>query len=179
FRGGGGGGPPRGFLDGRLQLALFHTWTFQNEIGIRPGVPVLDLLNGSAIGNQGGAPRHQLELRAGAGRRGFGGRLSVNWQSATNVLVDPSGATQSPNDLFFSPRTTANLRLFVDLGQRQEVLTRIPWLRGSRISLNVDNILNDRINVRNRTGAEPLGYLRDQLDPLGRTVSLSLRKLFF
>ncbi|OYQ28695.1 hypothetical protein CHU93_09040 [Sandarakinorhabdus cyanobacteriorum] len=178
FRGG-GGGPPRGFLDGRLQVALFHTWTFQNEIGIRPGVPVLDLLNGSAIGNQGGAPRHQVELRAGAGRRGIGGRVSVNWQSGTNVLVDPSGATQSPNDLFFSPRTTANLRLFVDLGQRQEVLTKLPWLRGGRVSLNVDNLFNDRINVRNRSGAEPLGYLRDQLDPLGRTVTLSFRKLFF
>ncbi len=178
FRGG-GGGPPRNFLDGRLQLALFHTWTFQNEIGIRPGVPVLDLLNGSAVGNQGGAPRHQIEMRAGAGRRGFGGRFSVNWQSGTSVLVDPTGATQSANDLFFSPRTTANLRLFVDLGQRQEILTKIPWLRGSRVSLNFDNVFNDRINVRDRSGAEPLGFQRDQLDPLGRTVSLSFRKLFF
>ncbi len=175
----GGGGPPRGFLDGRLQLSLFHTWNFQNEISIRPGVPVLDLLNGSAVGNQGGAPRHQIEMRAGAGRRGFGGRLSVNWQSGTSVLVDPTGVTQSANDFFFSPRTTANLRLFVDLGQRQEILTKIPWLRGSRVSLNVDNIFNDRINVRNRSGAEPLGFQRDQLDPLGRTVSLSFRKLFF
>ncbi len=179
FRGGGGGGPPRNFLDGRLQLALFHTWTFQNEIGIRPGVPVLDLLNGSAVGSQGGAPRHQIEMRAGAGRRGFGGRFSVNWQSGTSVLVDPTGATQSNSDLFFSPRTTANLRLFIDLGQRQEILTKIPWLRGSRVSLNFDNVFNDRINVRDRTGAEPLGFQRDQLDPLGRTVSLSFRKLFF
>ena len=175
----GGGGPPRGFLDGRLQLSVFHTWNFQNEISIRPGVPVLDLLNGSAVGNQGGAPRHQIEMRAGAGRRGFGGRFSVNWQSGTSVLVDPTGVTQSANDLFFSPRTTANLRLFVDLGQRQEILTKIPWLRGSRVSLNVDNIFNDRINVRDRSGAEPLGFQRDQLDPLGRTVSLSFRKLFF
>jgi hypothetical protein len=174
-----GGGPPRGFLDGRFQLALFHTVTFANEIGIRPGLPVLDLLNGSAVGSSGGAPRHQLELRAGAGRRGLGARLGVNWQSGTSVLVDPSGATQSPDDLFFSQRTTANLRLFVDLGQRPEVLRRLPWLRGSRISLNFDNIFNDRINVRNRLGAEPIGFQRDQLDPLGRTVTLSLRKLFY
>lgn len=181
FGGGGGGrgGPPRGFLDGRLQLALFHTVTFRNEIGIRPGLPVLDLLNGSAVGSSGGAPRHQVEMRLGAGRRGLGARVSLNWQSATSVLVDPTGATQSPDDLYFSGRTTANLRLFVDLGQRPEIVTKIPFLRGSRISLNFDNVLNDRINVRNRLGAEPLGFQRDQLDPLGRTVSLSLRKLFF
>ena len=178
-RAGFGGGRGRGFLDGRLQLALFHTITFRNEIGIGPGLPVLDLLNGSAIGSSGGAPRHQVEMRLGAGRRGLGGRLSLNWQSATSVLVDPTGATQSPDDLRFSARTTANLRLFVDLGQRPEIVARMPFLRGSRISLNVDNMLNDRINVRNRLGAEPLGFQRDQLDPLGRTVTLSLRKLFF
>lgn len=176
---GGSGGPPRGFLDGRFQLALFHTLTFANEIGIRPGLPVLDLLNGSAVGSTGGAPRHQLELRAGAGRRGLGARLGVNWQSATSVLVDPSGATQSPDDLFFSQRTTANLRLFVDLGQRADVVRQLPWLRGSRISLNFDNIFNDRINVRDRRGIEPIGFQRDQLDPLGRAVTLSLRKLFY
>ncbi len=180
FRGGGGGGGGRGgFLDGRLQLTVFHTWTFRNEIGIRPGVPVLDLLNGSAVGSQGGAPRHQVEARLGGGRRGIGGSIGVNWQSGTSVLVDPSGASQSPDDLFFSPRAVANLRLFVDLGQRQDVLLKMPWLRGSRVSLRVDNLFNDRINVKNRLGAEPIGFQRDQLDPLGRTVTLSLRKLFF
>ncbi|WP_439546051.1 TonB-dependent receptor domain-containing protein [Sandarakinorhabdus sp.] len=179
-RGGfGGGGGRRGFLDGRLQLALFHTVTFRNEIGIGPGLPVLDLLNGSAVGSSGGAPRHQVEMRLGGARRGVGARLGLNWQSATSVLVDPTGATQSPDDLFFSGRTTANLRMFVDLGQRPEIVTKIPFLRGSRISLNFDNVLNDRINVRNRLGAEPLGFQRDQLDPLGRTVTLSFRKLFF
>ncbi len=179
FRGGGGGGGRGGFLDGRLQLTVFHTWTFRNEIGIRPGVPVLDLLNGSAVGSAGGAPRHQIETRLGGGRRGIGGSVGVNWQSGTSVLVDPSGASQSPDDLFFSPRAVANLRLFVDLGQRQDVLLKMPWLRGSRVSLRVDNLFNDRVNVKNRLGAEPIGFQRDQLDPLGRTVTLSLRKLFF
>jgi hypothetical protein len=178
FRGG-GGGPPRGFLDGRLQLAVFHTWTLRNEIGIRPGLPVLDLLNGSAIGSNGGAPRHQVEMRLGGGRRGLGGNISLNWQSETSVLVDPSGATQSPDDLFFSPRATINMRLFLDLGQRPELLRKAPWLRGSRVTLRVDNLLNDRINVRDRAGNEPIGFQRDALDPLGRTITLSLRKLFF
>ncbi|WP_310498163.1 TonB-dependent receptor [Sandarakinorhabdus sp.] len=179
FGGGGRGGPPGGFLDGRVQLALFHTVRFQDEILIRPGLPVLDLLNGSAVGSRGGQPRHEVEMRLGAGRRGLGARVSVNWQSATQVLVDPTGGTQSPDDLRFSDLTTVNLRLFVDLGQRPEVLRKAPWLRGSRISLSVNNLLNDRINVRSRAGLEPIGFQRDQIDPLGRTVTLSLRKLFF
>ena len=32
--------------------------------------------------------------------------------------------------------------------------------------------------VRDASGATPLGYLPDQLDPTGRQVSLNIRKLF-
>lgn len=176
-RGGFGGG--RGGLEGRFQLGLFHTWRLQEQILIRDGVPVLDLLDGSATGSRGGQPRHEIEARAGIGKNGFGARLSVNWQSATRVLGDPSGATTSPDDLFFSSLATINLRLFADLGQRRDLVRRAGWLRGARISLAVNNLADTRIDVRDRSGAVPLGYQRDLLDPLGRTLTLSFRKLFF
>jgi hypothetical protein len=174
----GGGGGFRG-LDGRFQFSLFHTWRFEESILIRDGVPELDLLNGSATGSRGGQPRHLVEMRAGVGKSGLGARLGVNWQSGTRVLVDPSGATTSPDDLFFSGLATANLRLFADLGQRPGVGRRVPFLRGARISLSIDNLTNQKIDVRDRNGATPIGYQRDLLDPLGRTVTLSFRKLFF
>lgn len=177
--GGFGGGRGSRGLDGRFQLSLFHTWRFEESILIRPGLPVLDLLNGSATGSQGGQPRHLVELRAGIGKSGLGARLGVNWQSGTRVLVDPSGATTSPDDLFFSGLATANLRLFADLGQRPDVARRVPFLRGARISLSIDNLTNQRIGVRDRSGATPIGYQSNLLDPLGRTVTLSFRKLFF
>ncbi len=176
--GGFGGGGFRG-LDGRFQLSIFHTWRFEESILIRDGVPELDLLNGSATGSRGGQPRHLVEVRAGVGKSGLGARLGVNWQSGTRVLVDPSGATTSPDDLFFSGLATANLRLFADLGQRPGVARRIPFLRGARLSLSIDNLTNRKIDVRDRNGATPIGFQQDLLDPLGRTVTLSFRKLFF
>ena len=175
---GGGFGGPRG-MDGRLQLSVFHTWHLKERILIRDGVPLLDLLGGSATGSRGGQPRHEIEMRAGIGKNGLGGRLSVNWQSGTRVLNDPSAATQSPDDLGFSGLTTINLRMFADLGQRPSLLRRAPWLRGLRISLAINNIADTRLVVRDRGGVTPLGYQRDQLDPLGRTLTLSLRKVFF
>ncbi|GGE20029.1 TonB-dependent receptor [Polymorphobacter glacialis] len=179
--GGPGGGRPggRGGLDGRLQLSIFHTWHLQEQLVIRDGVPVLDLLNGSATGNSGGEPRHEIEARAGIGKNGLGARLSVNWQSATSVLRDPTGATTSPDDLFFSSLATVNLRLFADLGQRRSLVAKAPFFRGSRISLGIDNIADARLNVRDREGVVPINYQRDIIDPLGRTVTLSFRKLFF
>jgi hypothetical protein len=176
-RPGGGFGGPRG-QEGRLQLSVFHTWHLKEAILIRDGVPLLDLLDGSATGSRGGQPRHEIEMRAGVGKSGLGGRLSLNWQSSTRVLNDPSGATQSPDDLGFSGLTTINLRLFADLGQRPSLVRRAPWLRGMRVSLAINNIADARLVVRDRVGATPLGYQRDQLDPLGRNLTLSLRKVF-
>jgi hypothetical protein len=109
----------------------------------------------------------------------MGARLSLNWQSGTRVLTDPSGATTSPDDLYFSDLATINLRIFADLGQRRDLVRRAPWLRGTRISLAINNIADAKLDVRDRGGSVPIGYQRDLIDPLGRNLTLSLRKLFF
>lgn len=177
---GGGGGPPGGggFGEGRLQLSLFHTWRFTDTILIRDGVPELDLLNGSATGNSGGVPRHLLEGRVAVNRNGIGGRISANWQSGTQVLVSPGGPP-APDDLTFSSLATINLRLFADLGQRWPLVRNNPWLRGTRVSIGIDNLFDDRIDVRDRAGANPINYQPDLVDPVGRRVEVSIRKLFF
>lgn len=178
-RGPGGGGPGGGggrFGEGRLQLSLFHTWRFTDSILIREGVPELDLLNGSATGSSGGVPRHLVEARAAVNRFGLGGRVSVNWQSGTDVLVAPGGPP-SADDLRFSSLTTVNLRLFADLGQRWSLMRKAPWLRGTRVSIGVDNLLDDRIGVTDRTGQNPTNFQPFIVDPIGRRIEVSLRTI--
>lgn len=175
-RGGFGGGGGR--FGGRLQLGLFHTYHIENEILIREGVPVLDLLGGSAVGGRGGQPRHEVEAQAGIFRNGIGARLTANWQSGTTVRGRPDlGGTTG--DLFFSDFATVNLRLFADLGARRNWVREVPFLRGTRVTVAIDNLLDSRLDVRDSTGAVPLSYQPDYLDPLGRSVRISLRKLFF
>jgi hypothetical protein len=169
-----GGGPPGGL--GRMQLGVYHTWFFKNEILIRPGVPVLDLLDGSATGNNGGQPRHLIELQGGFTKSGLGARLSGSWQSGTTVRGGTNSAT---GDLTFSDFAKADLRLFADLGQVQSIAKDHPWVRGMRLSLAITNITNNRIKVRDQTGATPLSYQGGYLDPLGRAVKFEVRKLFF
>lgn len=170
FGGGRFGGGPRG---GNLQLGLYHTLKLEDEIVIRPGVPVLDLLGGSAIGNSGGQPRHQVDLQANASKNGLGLSLNARWQSATTVRGSSAG------DLKFDDLTTVNLRLFADLGAQPWARQKYPWLRGSRVSLSVDNLFDQRQQVRTATGETPVTFQPDYLDPLGRQVRLSFRKLFF
>ena len=168
----GGGG------SGRLFVSLFHTLHTVNRISIRDGIAALDLLNGSATSVRGGQPRHELELRVGANKAGLGGRLGLDWRSGTSIKADPSSPRPGDGDLVFSDLTTLNLRLFADLGSQRRLVSAMPFLRGSRVSLNIDNLTNARLQVRNRLGEVPLGYQPDQLDPLGRTVRIQFRKVF-
>lgn len=172
---GGFGGGGFGGRGGRINLAFFHTWRLQDEVLIRPGVPELDFLNGSAAGNLGGNPRHELELQAGIFRDGMGARLSGRWQSATRV----DGALGGTTDLRFSDLATVNLRLFADLSQQRSLVRRIPFLRGTRISVEFNNLFDQRIEVRDGNGAMPLSYQPGYVDPIGRSVTFTLRKLFF
>ncbi len=176
--GGFGGGRFGGARQGRVQLSAFHTWRLEDTILIRPGVPELDLLGGSAVGARGGQPRHQVEFNAGYNRNGIGVRLNGTWQEGTSVIVDPSGAP-SPRDLEFGSLFTANLRVFADLGQQQSLVRDMPFFRGSRVTLSVNNLFNQRLDVRDSAGSTPIGYQAALLDPLGRSVRLSFRKLFF
>jgi len=172
---GGFGGGPGGQNGGRLQFALYHTWHFKDEVLIRKGLPVLDLLNGDTIGSSGGTAEHELEAQFGYSNNGIGARLTGNWQSATTVNAGPSSPT---GNLRFDDRTTANLRLFINLGQ-QASLVKYWWAQGARVSLSVNNLFDSRQRVTDATGATPLRYQAGYLDPTGRTIRISFRKLFF
>lgn len=176
-------GVGRGFGRGRgggdrLRLGLFHTWHFTDEILIREGVPVLDLLNGSATGSSGGQPRHEIEAQAALSKDGFGARLSAQWRSGTTVLGVSDGSGGTTGDLDFSPLATVNLRLFANLDQQEGLIERLPWLSDTRVSLSVNNVFDSRQRVTGADGLTPVSYQPDYLDPLGRTVMLSLRKQF-
>ena len=174
-RGGFGGGGPGG---ARLQLALYHTWHITDSVLIRPGVPELDFLDGSAGSSRGGRPRHELEFQSGLFKNGLGARLTASWQSSTFVRGGPAAGGGTGDDLFFDDFATVNLRLFADLGLQKFARER-PFLRGMRVSLSIDNLFDARQQVRDRLGTTPISYQPGYLDPLGRSVRLSVRKLFF
>jgi iron complex outermembrane receptor protein len=152
-----------------FRLSLHHTWIFKDELLLRPGIPALDRLHGGPTGSAGGQPRHLLQWEVGANSRGLGARLTGNWRSATTVR---SGT----EDLHFSSLTQHDLHLYADLA---EPLPSWARARGVRLSLTIVNLLNDRQKVRDPRGATPLIYQPAYMDPLGRTVTLGLRKQLY
>ena len=176
FRGGGRGGRGGGFFGGRnggrLTFSLNHTITLKDELEIASGLPKLDYLDGEAVGSTGGRPRHVVEAEGGYYNNGLGARLSADWRSATGVdsLTGP--------DLKFDDYATFDLRLFANLGERFDLVARNPFFLGSSVRLEVKNLFNAKPQVRNSVGIVPFAYQEDLLEPIGRTVSISFRKLF-
>lgn len=162
----------------RLTLGFYHTWHWKDEILVREGLPVLDLLNGSATGGRGGRPRHELELQAAVFKGGLGARVTVDWQSGTEVRGVPAGSGGTAADLSFSAYSTVNINLFADLADRFGGAEAPAWLEGTMVTLGINNLLNSRPEVEDEAGSTPLSYQPAYLEPLGRFVSFSFRKIF-
>lgn len=156
---------------GSWQLSITHTHRTRDEVRLgTAGIP-LDLLNGDVLLDPTGISTDEIELNLGGARNGFGGRLTARWRSDTE-------ATSALDTLCFSDLTTVGLRLFADLGL-QPIAREYPALRGARLALIVDNLFDERQQVRNALGETPLNYQRDLLDPQGRAIRLTVRKVFF
>ena len=175
-RGGGrrGGGMFGRGNDGkaRWNVSLYHTYTLQDEVVIRPELPTLDLLNGDAIGASG-SPRHKVELQGGIFYKGMGMFLRGNYASATRVNGDPLTGS---SDLFFGDLATFDLRLFANL--EQVLKKKEGFFKGTRVSLRVDNLFGGIQNVRDADGNTPLRYQPGFVDPVGRFIEIDFRKQF-
>ena len=168
FGGGGFGGGRQG---GRLTFSLTHQLNLVDEVKIAEGVPKLDYLNGEPIGQTGGRPRHELQFETGYYNNGYGARLQGNWRSATTV-------ESSSGDLKFSPYFDLDLRLFANLSENFDLVSKHPFFRGASIRFDVENVLNTRPKVRDAGGGTPFSYQSDLLEPVGRTFGITFRKLF-
>jgi len=170
-RGGGrGGGFGGGGNGSQLELSLYHSWYLRDEVRFNTAGPIIDLLNGGTIGSAGQA-RHKIQFNAGVLDNGLGVRFSGAWTSPIEITNSGDGA----GPLHFSSLATFDLRLFANLQQR---FMGKEWARGTRVTLAVSNLFNAHESVRDGSGGTPQIYQPSFLDPYGRFVSLSFRRLF-
>lgn len=162
-------------LNSRFFLNIYHTWYLTDQIVLAPNTNALDLLKGGAVDFLGGRREHQIELDTGIFKRGLGARLSVDWRSSAFLT---GAATSGGSTLHFSDFTTVDLNVFVDLAEQFGGVDTPTWLKGMRLTLGASNLFNTRTGVQGEDGQTPIRYQEAYLDPLGRTVSLSLRKAF-
>lgn len=156
-----------------FNVTLDHVWRLRDTVVIRRGMAPLDLLDGASLGRRGGLPRHEVTLQGSLGGNGMGAFVRGTWKSATAVDGGARG-----EDLRFSDLGLLTVQTWIDLGEQKALTKDRPWLKGTRLSLNVENLLDTRQRVRDTRGRTPEAYQKAYMDPLGRAVRLGLRKQF-
>ncbi len=149
----------------QLSIALNHRWRLKSELLTRQGVPAIDQLADS------GQSRHSLSLQITAGKRGIGASVNGNWASASTV--------SNADRLFrFKPPLTFNLSIFVEPGRLIKPSSPDGLTKDLKISFDIQNLFNGYRRITLDDGSTPPGYTRDEIDPLGRTVRINVRKRF-
>jgi iron complex outermembrane receptor protein len=168
------GNSSKGGTANRLEFSVFDTWVMKDEILIRDGIPILNLLSGAPANGAGGQPRHQIDWKALVYKDGLGAGFNGTWRSATSV---GTGDAPSSDILRFSELGTVNLRLFADFDRLPAARNQL-WAHGLRIAFQVTNLFDRRQTVLDSAGSTPIAFAPGYLDPVGRTVSLTVRKAF-
>ncbi|HEX7759782.1 MAG TPA: TonB-dependent receptor plug domain-containing protein [Caulobacteraceae bacterium] len=153
----------------RLQLSVYHTWRLQDRLQLSPGAAKLDFLRGDVGPGATGKPQHEVEVSADLNRGVTGAELTGTWKSGARLY----GSGTTSDQITVSPLLVINVKLHAG-GPADGP----PALRGVLFSLSVDNLFDNRPQLRNASGAMPIAYQPDYMDPLGRVVRISARKLF-
>lgn len=142
---------------------------FTDQLLLRPGAPVLNLLDGDSITGSG-TPRVTGYFYSGIGYLGNDLNIGGWYQSGQRVRSDVPAS-----DLFFSPIFKLNVRFAISV---HHFLRKEDWTRHLQVSIDVENVTDAHIHVHDRDGNVPNRFQPDFLDPIGRTVNLMVRKLF-
>lgn len=164
--------PSRRIPGTNLQFNLFHTIILDSHLLIRSGLPTVDLLSGGAIGITGGKLRNTTSGMVSLSRGATGFRLTANYRGPSYLQT---GTPAAPDLLTFGSVFKFDLRVFADLGQ---LMPKEPVAKGTRLSLVLQNIFNERQHVGILHGLPPLSYQPAYRDPVGRTAMLEIRKVF-
>jgi hypothetical protein len=161
------GAPPAQRLFGYLGAGAYLT--LSDQLQLRPDQPRLNLLDGQTINGVGEMPT-VLYGWGGLNYMGIGGNFNAQWFSPMHVR---QGTPQT--DLNFAPRFTLAVSLFTTI---HHWTPKVKWTKGMQVTLDVTNLFNSKWRVRDATGATPYAFQSANFDALGRTVKLTVRKLF-
>ncbi len=156
----------------KLQVNLAHSELLANTSVIRPGLPVVDLLDGTAIGFGGAQPRGITSANFALTRGPSGVRMDFRRRGSSKLLY---GSLANPRLLEFGPLTTLDMKLYTDLG---DIIRTSKFAKGARFTIALDNAFNRRQNVVDQFGYEPQAFQKIRRDALGRTIQFELRKAF-
>ena len=160
---------------GYLQLGINHSWQLKNLLSIHPELRDLDRL----VGDGGGMSRRQVSLHADGRYRKWGLNAMLNWRSASRTRF--KSGQDGPEDLVLDDFAKVDLRVSYVLSLdflSDQGAERTRRYDDVLLELAIDNLFDARPEASLGDGRHAPGYGRDDQDPLGRAVRLTLSRRF-
>ncbi|WP_439472347.1 TonB-dependent receptor [Brevundimonas sp.] len=157
------------------QVSVNHSWQLSNVVVLRPGLPELDRL----AGDGGGTPRQQASVQVDGRLGNWGLNAGARWQSAFRIRRDIG--MDGPNDIERSAFAAVDLKISYLFERTAPAAQDGASSSGDgdiRVELQIDNLFDARPEATRGDGRPVPGYGRDDQDPLGRVVRLTLSRRF-
>ncbi|MCP9222262.1 TonB-dependent receptor [Erythrobacter sp. LQ02-29] len=162
------GVPPVADTRPTYYAGLVPTFVLRDDLQLRPGTRALDLVGGDSVG--GYKPQFSGYGYLGLNKTGYGGTFSFYYANARRIRSDiPS------SDLRFKRLLQLNLTAYVPVS---DLVREAGWAKNLQLRLDAQNFTDARQRVGDGNGTVPFRYQANLIDPIGRTVTLSLRKRF-
>lgn len=155
--------PPRPNFYGGIGPTIL----FEDRLELRAGSPVLDLLAGDTL-SSGITPRWSGYGYGGVGYLGNSGAFDFYCTGGAGIRGGVAASSLS-----FAPLCKVNVSGSLSV---HHFFPRQGWTSHLGLKLEIANVTAARQRVRDADGGLPYRYQRDLLDPIGRTMTVSLRK---
>ncbi|PZT99002.1 MAG: hypothetical protein DI624_06505 [Brevundimonas sp.] len=150
-----------------------HSWNLSNASTIHSGLPSMDRL----AGDGGGMSRRRAGLAVDLSRGAWGVNAAANWRDGyrTSRTIGQDG----PDDLRLDAFSTVDLKFSYQFaGPSPEGGGRARRGTALQLEFAIANLFDTRPSARLGDGRPAPGYGRDDQDPVGRTILLSLKRRF-
>jgi len=153
------------------QISINHGWRLSDTVSIREGLNRLDAL----AGDGGGMSRHDLSAQFDIRRGRWSARAIARWRSGYRVRA--RAGLDGPEDLDVSAFGAGDIRITY-LMPRPGGDASARRSEGVQLTFDIDNIGDARPSARLGDGRPAPGYGRNDQDPIGRTIKLSVSGRF-
>lgn len=161
--------------NGSWQIGVNHAWRLTDLALLREGVPELDRL----AGDGGGAPRHQVSLQLNGRYGGLGVNAAARWQNEARLRRE--AGHDGPDDIVRASFAAIDVKLtylFEGTEPPPEENATARRRAGVRFELEMVNLFDERPRASRGDGRPASGYGRDEQDPMGRIIRLTLSRRF-
>lgn len=154
----------------QITASISHIWQIKNELITHPALPAVDQLKSS------GQPRHNFSLQGNVGKKGLGLNLNASWGTKASLSL---ASDNLPGQAYvLTSPWLVNLSGFIEPEHVFPKLRASPMARGLKVTVDVVNLLDAYRRATFFDGSLLDGYTRAEVDPIGRTIRLALRKKF-